>query len=108
MPNTLGRFGLTGKTVPPKGLLMRFQTTVGQRCRGLGCADDGNVPGRKDRVQWVTLVMQHIVRRVKVGGMGETFVLLVLSGVIFHAVRMDAGFLSMGRENTADREPAPE
>ncbi len=26
MPSTLGRFELTGKTVPPNGLLSRFQS----------------------------------------------------------------------------------
>ena len=28
MPSTLGRLGLTGKTVPPKGLLIRFHRMV--------------------------------------------------------------------------------
>jgi hypothetical protein len=28
IPRTLGRFGLTGKTVPPKGLVTRFHSTV--------------------------------------------------------------------------------
>ena len=28
MPRMLGRFGLIGRTVPPNGLLMRFQRTV--------------------------------------------------------------------------------
>ena len=28
IPSTFGRFGLTGKTVPPNGLLIRFQRTV--------------------------------------------------------------------------------
>ena len=28
MPSTLARLGLTGKTVPPKGLLIRFHSTV--------------------------------------------------------------------------------
>src|SRR6185312_10920822 len=28
MPRTLARFGLTGKTVPPNGLLIRFQRSV--------------------------------------------------------------------------------
>ena len=28
MPRTLGRFGLTGKTVPPKGFEIRFQRIV--------------------------------------------------------------------------------
>src|SRR5208283_2986628 len=28
MPSTLGRFGFTGKTAPPKGELIRFQSVV--------------------------------------------------------------------------------
>ena len=28
IPSTLRRFGLTGKTVPPNGLLIRFRTSV--------------------------------------------------------------------------------
>ena len=35
MPSTLGRFGLTGKTVPPNGLLSRFQRIVRPTLPGL-------------------------------------------------------------------------
>ncbi len=38
MPRMLGRFGLTGSTVPPKGLLMRFQSTVRPTLPGVSVA----------------------------------------------------------------------
>ena len=38
MPSTLGRLGLTGKTVPPKGLLIRFHSTVRPTLPGFSVA----------------------------------------------------------------------
>ena len=54
MPSTLGGCGLTGNTVPPNGLLMRFQSTVRPTLPGLlGRADDGDAARREDRVELV-------------------------------------------------------
>ena len=38
MPNTLGRFGFTGYTVPPNGVLIRFHSTVRPTLPGFSVA----------------------------------------------------------------------
>ena len=38
IPSTLGRFGLTGKTVPPNGLLIRFHSSVRPTLLGVSVA----------------------------------------------------------------------
>ena len=42
MPSTLGRLGLTGKTVPPNGLPIRFHRSARRRYRPLARADHGD------------------------------------------------------------------
>ena len=52
MPRTLGRLELTGKTVPPNGLLSRFHSTERPTLPGtLGGANDGHAAGRENRVE---------------------------------------------------------
>ena len=68
MPSTLGRLGLTGKTVPPKGLLIRFQRIVRpDAALGLGGADDGHALGGEEGIEGLAGVLENVVGGIDPG-----------------------------------------